>query len=162
MSGPTLREEKTALRRRMRDVRAGLRPEERRRRADLIEHRLFQVPAFSEATRLLLFASFGTEVPTEGIVRRLIETGQQVLLPYLEHSVMHAAELTPEHGLGRSTYGPDEPLNRVPADPSSVDLVVAPGLAFDRRGFRLGYGDARMDLVVTDRETITCLPPGSR
>jgi 5-formyltetrahydrofolate cyclo-ligase len=88
-----------------------------------------------------------------------------------------------------------EPALRTEVPPEEIDVVVAPGLAFDREGNRLGYGgghydrfldrlgdaarvvigfhaqlvgsvpsgpnDRRVDLIVTDHETVICSsPPG--
>jgi 5-formyltetrahydrofolate cyclo-ligase len=144
-SGPTLRDQKAALRRRLRERRARLRPDERLRRAALIERRLFAIPGFSEAAVVLLYSSFGTEVPTQAMIRRLLESGRRVFLPYLDQSVMRVAELDKETELVPSGYGPEEPRDPVAADPALIDVVVAPGLAFDRRGHRLGYGSAHYD-----------------
>jgi 5-formyltetrahydrofolate cyclo-ligase len=58
---------------------------------------------------------------------------------------MEAAEVLPADGLVPSTYGPKEPAHRVAVEPDAVDVVVAPGLAFDRRGHRLGYGGGHYD-----------------
>ncbi len=129
----------------MREVRAGLPMEERSKRAALILERLFRISAFNQARTVFLFSSFGAEVPTQAIAERLMEEGRRVLLPFLDQSVMHAAEFRPDEGLLGSSYGPDEPQNRVPVDPGEVDAVVVPGLAFDRRGFRVGYGGGHYD-----------------
>ncbi len=42
-------------------------------------------------------------------------------------------------------YGPLEPAQPVPVDPVMVDVVIAPGLGFDPRGNRLGYGKGHYD-----------------
>jgi 5-formyltetrahydrofolate cyclo-ligase len=93
----------------------------------------------------MAFASFGSEVPTRGIVRRLLDRGCRVLLPYLDGPHMHAAELRPGQTTIRTPYGPGEPPDRLPVDPAEIDLVIVPGLGFDRRGFRLGYGGGHYD-----------------
>lgn len=129
----------------MRRVRASLPPEERRRRAARVESRLLELDAVGEARTVLLFYSFGTEVETGMLLRRLHDRGKRLLLPYLEGSGMEVAEVHPDEPLTPTGYGPPEPALRRPVDPAEVDLVIAPGLAFDRGGHRLGYGAGYYD-----------------
>ncbi|MGH2691455.1 MAG: 5-formyltetrahydrofolate cyclo-ligase [Actinomycetota bacterium] len=140
------REEKDSLREEMTRLRASISLPERIRLADLVEETLFGLSEVRSAGTVLLFYSFGTEVATGGMSARLLGSGKRLLLPYLtEDGVMEAAEVRPGESLDPSDYGPSEPRSRVAVDPSAVDLVVAPGLAFDRAGNRLGYGGGHYD-----------------
>jgi 5-formyltetrahydrofolate cyclo-ligase len=140
-----LRRQKEALRARMRVTRSSIPPGERLRLAGEIEANLFGLPAITEAETILLFYSFGSEVPTAGIIQRLLDAGTRVLLPFLEGQDMEAAELRPGASLAATTYGPKEPARRRPVDSAEVDVVIAPGLAFDAHGYRLGYGGGHYD-----------------
>jgi 5-formyltetrahydrofolate cyclo-ligase len=186
-----LRAEKAAIRTAMKALRDAIPPGERTRMAAAIEADLMELPAVRAARVVLLFWSFGSEVPTEGIARRLHTDGRRVLLPYLTGSRMEAGELRDGDALVPTSYGPMEPADRRPVEPGRIDLVVAPGLAFDRQGDRVGYGaghfdrylarlrddatrvgiafhqqvltviphgpgDQRLDVLVTDLETIVC------
>lgn len=136
---------KRELRERMRALRAAIPEGDRARMARAIEGRLLALPEVSAAGTVLLFYSFGSEVPTRDVVRRILARGTRLLLPYLEEGGMEAAEVRPGDPLEPSGYGPKEPVRRVPVDPSEVDVVVTPGLAFDRAGRRLGYGGGAYD-----------------
>jgi 5-formyltetrahydrofolate cyclo-ligase len=142
-------EEKRAFRDRMRTVRASIPPPERERLAARAEARLLALPELATARTVLLFYSFGTEIPTEVLMRRLLARGLRVLLPYLTESAMEAAEIRPGDPLEATDYGPKEPTGRVAVDPAEVDVVVTPGLAFDRSGGRLGYGGGHYDRYLT-------------
>jgi 5-formyltetrahydrofolate cyclo-ligase len=187
----SLRRQKEAMRARMRGIRDSLSPSDRLRLAGEIQANLFRLPQVGEAETILLFYSFGSEVPTAGTIQRFLDSGTRVLLPFLQESDIDAGELRPGDSLVASTYGPKEPSNRVAVDPGEVDAVITPGLAFDAQGYRLGYGgghydrylarlrpdstrvgiafhlqlvpsvphdrkDQRLDLVVTEGETIDC------
>jgi 5-formyltetrahydrofolate cyclo-ligase len=143
--GDDLREQKAALRARMRARRDSIPVEERVRLAGVIEANLFRLPQIKEARAILLFHSFGSEVPTAGMIERLLQEKKRVFLPFLAGPNMEAAELRPGDSLRATTYGPKEPAGRMPADPGTIDAVIAPGLAFDRRGYRLGYGGGHYD-----------------
>jgi 5-formyltetrahydrofolate cyclo-ligase len=179
----------------MKELRASIGPEERGRLADEIEGRLFALGQLDGTRTIMLFASFGSEVPTQGMIERALKDGRRVILPYLQDGEIHGAEIGGRRGMVRSSHGPMEPALRTEVPPEEIDVVVAPGLAFDREGNRLGYGgghydrfldrlgdaarvvigfhaqlvgsvpsgpnDRRVDLIVTDHETVICSsPPG--
>jgi 5-formyltetrahydrofolate cyclo-ligase len=129
----------------MRRVRAEIPPDERARRSGLVEGAVFALPEVARARTVLLFYSFGSEVATRRLIERLRSDRKRVLLPFLEGGVIEATEVGPGDDLVASSYGPREPARRDPVDPEEVDVVVTPGLAFDRAGRRLGYGGGFYD-----------------
>jgi 5-formyltetrahydrofolate cyclo-ligase len=136
---------KRALRERMRRLRSGIPAPERARLGELVEANLFALPEVGAARTILLFYSFGSEVATRGMAERALADGKRLLLPYLEEGAMEAAEVRSQDDLVPSGYGPREPAHRVAVDPTEVDMVVTPGLAFDPHGRRLGYGEGHYD-----------------
>ena len=140
-----LSEAKAALRRRMRELRAAIPPEHRAELAARVEEHLFAEPAVREARNVMLFYSFGSEIPTRVMSRRLLAEGRRVLLPYLDAAAMEAGEVRAGEPLTATAYGPKEPAHRVAVDPGQIDVVMTPGLAFDRQGRRLGYGRGYYD-----------------
>lgn len=129
----------------MRAIRAALSEDERLRRATAVEKHLFSLPEVRAARTVLLFYSFGSEVETSEMARRFHDEGKRLLLPFLDAERMEAAEVLPEDELVPTDYGPREPARRVPVEPGDVDVVIAPGLAFDHEGFRVGYGRGHYD-----------------
>ncbi len=136
---------KAAIRTKVRSVRDSIPATDREAWGRRVEDRLFTLPAVRDARTVLVFYSFGSEVPTRGIIDRLLREGRRVLLPYMEGGDMKAAELRQGDELEETSYGPKEPPHRIAADPSEVDLVITPGMAFDRSGHRVGYGGGNYD-----------------
>jgi 5-formyltetrahydrofolate cyclo-ligase len=130
----------------MRDARAAIPRERRLELARAAEGNLFGVDAMTGARTVLVFYSFGSEIPTAGLIARLSQQGTRVLLPFLDDERrMEAAVLEPGEPPVQTGYGPKEPPRRVAVDPAEVDVVITPGLAFDRFGRRLGYGGGHYD-----------------
>jgi 5-formyltetrahydrofolate cyclo-ligase len=142
---PETSENKEALRAEMRRRRAAIPAAERLAAAAAIDDVVLSLPEIAAARTVMLFYSFGSEVPTSGMAERLLAGGHRLLLPFLETGAMEAGEVRPGDSLVRTSYGPKEPAHRVPVHPGDVDAVVTPGLAFDRAGYRLGYGGAYYD-----------------
>ena len=140
------RERKRALRDRLKEVRAGIDADDRERWSKAIESAVIELPEVAEATTVMAFASFGTEVSTAGLVDRLRAAGKRVHLPFVvAPEVMEAAEVLADAGLVPSTYGPREPEGLEPVDPRAIDVILVPGLGFDEGGRRLGYGGGFYD-----------------
>jgi len=139
------RSAKRALRAEMRRRREALPGADRRAASARIEELVLSLPEVEGAGTVLLFSSFGSEVDTSAVADRLLAGGHRLLLPYLGTGGMEAAEVKPGDSLIPTSYGPKEPPGRVPVDPHEVDVVIAPGLAFDAGGRRLGYGRGHYD-----------------
>ncbi|MBA3553078.1 MAG: 5-formyltetrahydrofolate cyclo-ligase [Actinobacteria bacterium] len=129
----------------MRDERAAIPETARVEMASAVERRLFALPELLSAGTVMAFSSFDSEISTRDIISRLLGSGRRVLLPYVDDAGLEAAEVTLREPARASGRGPAEPPRRTPVPPEAIDAVIVPGLAFDRSGFRLGYGGGHYD-----------------
>ena len=139
-----LRAAKKALRQQVRAGRDAIPPAERARRSLAIAERVLALAEISAAETVMAFASFGSEVDTRPLLERLAAEGRTVLLPRVEEREIVPVRWTPGMPLWRSAFGIDEPKGE-PVDPAGIDLVITPGVAFDRSGRRTGYGGGFYD-----------------
>jgi 5-formyltetrahydrofolate cyclo-ligase len=147
---------KASLRKQVAKERDGLTPEERRTRSREIGRRLFQQPEFIAASTILFFASFRSEVDTLPLIRQALSAGKRVVLPKVrgkELALFEIKELDADVSAG--AWGISEPRENNPVALASVDLIIVPGLAFDERGNRLGYGAGFYDKLLASCTTTT-------
>lgn len=135
--------EKRALRKQMIEARLALAPAEREERSRRAQMALLASPWFEQARTILLYLPFRGEVGT-GLLARA--AGKQLVLPRVQREPrklwLHRWDGEPVAG----AYGILEPAAAWPlVEPGEIDLVVVPGVAFDRRGNRLGYGGGYYD-----------------
>ena len=144
--------EKRSIRARIRDAIARIGPEERAERSARILERLLVLPEFRASRRPLLFVSLPDEFDTRPIVGAALEDGKRVFLPRTrpEEKSMRFFALEALDGLRVGAYGIEEPPEGEEADPGSLDFILLPGRAFDRRGNRLGRGGGFYDRFLSD------------
>lgn len=153
---------KEELRGKMRTARGGLSSDEKCRMARQMAFHVTASRAYSNADDIMFFASFRNEIDTWNLIRRSLRVGKRVYLPRTRE---HAREIEVVKveikgdevvDLKDGYRGIREPRGKpVPAD--GLDLVFVPGLAFDRAGYRIGYGGGFYDrfLVSLPNEVIT-------
>lgn len=142
---------KRALRRRLlRRLRS--QPEQARlAKSQSIGRRLRRLEMYRRAKTLLCYVAFDGEVETRSILRRALADGKRVAVPVTVTSRKRllAAEIRdPGRDLSaRGSFGIPEPQgpHRRRLALRDLDLVLVPGLAFDRRGHRLGRGGGYFD-----------------
>jgi 5-formyltetrahydrofolate cyclo-ligase len=150
MQPTDLRPVKTALRREILDRRNALSPGELAARSRRITDRLLCLPTIPEAQCVLAFADFGSEVRTRPFIEALLQAGKRVLLPKVNRATraldLFAVECC-ETDLEPGIWDIPEPIADRCAlcSPREVDFVLVPGVAFDLRGHRLGYGGGFYD-----------------
>lgn len=119
-----------------------------------IDRRVWTVPEVAAARTLLLFADLPEEVRTDAIAADALASGVAIVyprvLPDTRGMTLHL--VTSLDHLRTGSYGIREPdVERCPAVPESlVDAALVPGLAWDRRGSRLGRGAGYYDRLFAD------------
>jgi len=93
----------------------------------------------------MLFSSFGSEVDTAPIIERLDEERRRVVLPRTEGREMLSVTYRPGDAASVAPFGAMEPAGGAIVEPEEIDAVIVPGLAFDRAGYRVGYGGGFFD-----------------
>lgn len=132
--------DKVGLRRLMGDTLAAV--HDRTLRSVQLWAELAELPQYTDATVVMAFAALATEPDTDGLHARLARDGKRLLLPRVEPAGLVAVPAAAT--TRRGAFGIVEPLGD-PVDPSTIDLVVVPGVAFTTDGWRLGHGKAYYD-----------------
>lgn len=122
------------------------------RLSSMVQRRFVQTTEFREARTLALYSSFHNEVLTDHIAERALAQGKEVFFPRVVkgertisfYRVNDKKELCP------GSYGIPEPpaIEGRKIEPESIECVVVPGIAFDTRGTRVGYGRGCYDITL--------------
>jgi 5-formyltetrahydrofolate cyclo-ligase len=140
-----LKQAKRALRRAVVDRRDSTPPAVRAAWSRRIGERVLALPEVLGAGTVMAFWSFGSEVEMATVIERLHEGGARVTLPRVEGDDVAAVVYRPGDEVAPARFGEMEPVGLEVVPPAEVDLVLAPGVAFDRGGGRVGYGGGFYD-----------------
>ena len=147
-----LREQaKEALRQRIAALRRTLPAERRGQHAASMCALLTAHPAFESARVIVAYAALRFEIDPQTAIEQAWLRGKTVCLPRVVTEprglMLHA--FRQGDALAESGFVVREPLASAPTiAPGDVDLVLVPGLAFDGRGQRLGYGQGYYDRLL--------------
>ncbi len=152
---------KQRIRTDMRQLLAGMNADARATKSCLAAERVIKLPEFHEARVVMIYLNIETEVDTVAIALAAWSAEKTVLVPRVSLADRHmiALECRSLHaGLMPGSYGILEPVDGEPWPVESIDLIVVPGLAFDRQGDRLGQGAGFYDrfLATGGMRAATC------
>ncbi len=110
------------------------------------------LPAFTEADTVMIYFASNFEVDTSYIIACAKSLGKTICAPRVLNDTDMEAAIIGEDGFCRGAFGIWEPKG--PAI-SKVDLVFVPGVAFDKKGNRLGYGKGYYDRFLSKTSAST-------
>ena len=144
-SGDRLKRAKRALRRAVLARRDALPERDRAAASMTIADRVAGLGEAQDAGSAMVFWSFGSEVDTVPLIDRWLDGGKVVALPRIEGSDVVPVSYIRGAPTSETSFGAMEPIGGRLLDPAELDLVIVPGVAFDRSGNRVGYGAGYYD-----------------
>ena len=160
--GYDVKEEKSRLRRELRQRLANVTDSERREEGKKVCAALMALPEVKEASTIMAYWAMPNELPVEDFVEACVRAGKRVALPVVKGSDL---ELHEYQGRDRLVAVPPfnilEPCDSPVVSPLQVEVVIVPGVAFDRFGGRMGHGkgfyDRLFPCMVSARLVGVCL-----
>jgi 5-formyltetrahydrofolate cyclo-ligase len=159
--------EKTALRRRMRLLRENQPPDMARKRSRSAQARLADSAHWKNARSVALYAACQGELSVDTLMDEAWRSGRTVYLPRVRRREPGAMDFVPCGSLTElapSEFGLREPPESLPGFGAeeagrtfTPDMLIVPGLAFDRRGARLGFGGGYYDRFLRRLANCRCV-----
>ena len=124
--------------------------DDRRRKSEAIRRKVFRLTAFRRARTVCCYVALSYEVQTWRLIEEMLSRGKRVVVPVVRPRTkrLQLSEVRdPMRELAKGSFGVWQPTPRAlrPVPVRDLDLVLVPGLAFDRRGHRLGHGHGYFD-----------------
>jgi len=146
---------KTAIRKTIIRKREALGDVRRNEKSLSITQRLLGLDAFKKSKSVFFFLSLLHEVQTEAMILEAFRLGKEVFVPLVNVreeclQVVQIPSLNIKFVIGKHGIREPAPEVRGIVSPSRIGLVVAPGLAFDACGNRIGYGGGYYDKLLKE------------
>ena len=118
-----------------------------------IEQNLLEFANFMEAQLARLYIERSSEIPTGNIIKKSLDIKKGIVLPAFSDA-RHAINLLRIHNVATDLVKGDQ--GRLEPDPETckkvtldqIDIAVIPGLAFDEKGGRLGFGEGYYNRLI--------------
>ncbi|MFL6474256.1 MAG: 5-formyltetrahydrofolate cyclo-ligase [Nitrososphaera sp.] len=143
---------KKEKRQEMLNMRNKLNSDDVRKKSKVIQEYVINSKKFQDAEVVGAYSAFGSEVSTELIIWRARTLGKRIALPRVEDDKITFYEFTLTKSLIQNRFGIMEP--RPYMHMANIDILLVPGIAFDKEGNRLGYGKGFYDRLLTGNRTV--------
>jgi 5-formyltetrahydrofolate cyclo-ligase len=140
---------KEKIREELIEKRNSLSYEEAERKSLIILDKLKQHPDYKNAKTVMFYVSKDKEVMTHDMIKNAIEK-KKVIVPKMVDNGIVCCEVTDFDQMTFGCFGVLEPGNTMTCDLSEIDLVIVPGVAFDKEHNRIGYGKGYYDKLLKE------------
>lgn len=134
--------DKSMLRKHYRQLRDGSDTDSLKRADEVIYEKLICDINVKNADVIMTYVSMGSEVDTHAFISLMLSQGKSVSVPVVRGKVLDVSYISSMDDLECGSYEILEPKRSAfrKCEPSDIDVIIVPALAFDGAGHRIGYG----------------------
>jgi 5-formyltetrahydrofolate cyclo-ligase len=109
----------------------------------------WQLPVMQRARRIAAYLAVNSEIDCDGLIQTAWDRGREVYLPVLQGEALFFRRYSRSTLLALNRFGIPEPTDEPLLRATALDVVIAPLVAFDHVGNRLGMGGGYYDRTVS-------------
>ena len=138
---------KNRIRNRYKEFRRSISETEVREKSRLAAQVFLNSDLYKNSKIIMLYMPLKNETDTGEIIKQAFADGKRLAFPVTERE---NGEITPyfaesDTAFKKGNFSVFEPCNTQEADPEKIDVVIVPGIAFDKSGNRIGFGKGCYD-----------------
>ena len=138
------------------EILLSLSTEKRNYQEELILDYLRQLPEWTEAKIIALTKSMSIEFSLGKVVKLARNMNKKIVVPVtLPNRQMKFAFWDEKTQFQKNSFGVEEPIQPIWVDKEQIDLVIVPGLAYSKKGERLGFGGGYYDRFIEQQNFST-------
>lgn len=120
--------------------------EEINEKSEIIREKLFNSEEYKSSKTIMFYVSFGSEVSTIGMIKESLKNNKAICIPVVKDGNLIPSAIKDIKELNKKNrYGILEPSKIKEIDKKDIDLVIVPGVVFDKQNHRIGYGKGYYD-----------------
>ena len=138
--------DKKSLRKKIKTILLKMASEEKKHKDKQIHNQIRKMPKFLESKIIFAYVSMSMEVDTKKIIQFALKNRKKVFVPRvnLKKKKMDIIQINSLKELRKGTYNILEPCGRK-CGRNKFDIILIPGLGFDKKNNRLGRGGGYFD-----------------
>lgn len=154
---------KSTIRKQTLAARIALSPAEVSLKSSLITENILSLEEYRRANVIMTYLDFRNEVKTGEFIQKAMKMGKKIAVPATDKKKIRLAPsllLAYPEDLKPGSWGILEPApGRLrPIEPGEIDIVIVPGVAFDGKGNRIGYGMGFYDRFLMQTNAFSVAP----
>ncbi len=148
------RKEKQILRKKFLKIRDSILYDERIKKDKIIIEKIMNFEEFIKANNIMIYYPFRSEVNLLSLIELCKEKNFYFPVVDFEKKELKVAKYNGK--FKQNKFGILEPENSEIIDKNELDLVLVPGVVFDLRGYRIGYGGGYYDRFLSNINSYNC------
>jgi len=154
------KKEKDLFRKKVLQIRRVMTADERRQKNDRIQRNITSLPAYQNAEIIMMYLNYWDEVETTGVAEETLKARKKLIIPFCQGETIIPCQIKNiKDDVQLGTFGIREPgpdyLHPIP--PEEIDLILVPGVVFDRQGKRIGFGKGFYDRFLPQLRKDVCI-----
>ena len=109
-------------------------------KSNRIKSNLFNLESYKKSKTAMFFVSFSSEANTHDMIKESIGRKTVIAPKVVQNEIEPSVIIDLDSLIPSGKFGILEPIEIMKIAYKNIDLVLVPGIAFDKEGHRIGYG----------------------